>query len=74
MSNLVVLPPSLIIIFLFRRARPRKLRTSRIDDALKEHGDEKDANLIRSVDSTFLFILYFQELMLENLIARGKSE
>ncbi|CAG0912636.1 unnamed protein product [Notodromas monacha] len=38
MSNLVVLPPSLLIVFLFRKARPRKLRKSRIDQALQNQG------------------------------------
>ncbi|CAG0880749.1 unnamed protein product [Darwinula stevensoni] len=34
MSNLIVFPASFLIVFLFRKARPRKLRPSRIDEAL----------------------------------------
>ncbi|XP_047740971.1 uncharacterized protein LOC108680604 [Hyalella azteca] len=34
-SNLIVFPPSLLIVFLFRKARPRVLRESRIDAAIK---------------------------------------
>jgi hypothetical protein len=36
MASLVTLPPSLLIIFIFRKSRIRKLRPSRIDEALKE--------------------------------------
>lgn len=33
-SNLIVFPPSFLIIFMFRKSRPRKLRESRIDKAI----------------------------------------
>ncbi|KAG1677778.1 Polycystic kidney disease protein 1-like 2 [Nymphon striatum] len=36
MSNIIVFVPSLIIITLFRKSRPRKLRPSRITEALKK--------------------------------------
>ncbi|CAG0926239.1 unnamed protein product, partial [Notodromas monacha] len=38
MSTLVCFPPTLLIIQLFRKSRPRKLRKSRIDEALKIDG------------------------------------
>ena len=34
MSNLIVFPPSLLLVFLFRKSRPSKLRKSRIQEAL----------------------------------------
>ena len=34
MSNLIIFPPSFLIVFLFKKARVRTLRKSRIDDAL----------------------------------------
>ncbi|KAK7111823.1 hypothetical protein V1264_011390 [Littorina saxatilis] len=34
-SNLIVFPVNFIIILLFRKARPRKLRPSRVDEAIK---------------------------------------
>ena len=36
MASLITLPPSLVIMFIFRKSRIRKLRPSRIDEALKE--------------------------------------
>ena len=39
MSNLVVFPVNFIIITLFRKARPRKLRPSRVDEAIKTAHD-----------------------------------
>ncbi|CAG0896667.1 unnamed protein product [Darwinula stevensoni] len=36
MGNLIVFPPSFLIIMLFRKSRPRVLRPSRIDKALDE--------------------------------------
>ncbi|CAG0925281.1 unnamed protein product, partial [Notodromas monacha] len=38
MANFVVLIPSMLIITLFKKSRPRKLRKSRINEALKAHG------------------------------------
>ncbi|CAG0890374.1 unnamed protein product [Darwinula stevensoni] len=38
MANLIIFPPSFLIVFLFRKSRPRKLRPSRIDRALDLDG------------------------------------
>ncbi|XP_023236367.1 uncharacterized protein LOC111635594 [Centruroides sculpturatus] len=35
-SNFVVFPPSFLMIFFFRKSRPRRLRPSRIEEALKK--------------------------------------
>lgn len=40
MSNFVVFPPSFLMIFFFRKSRPRKLRPSRIEEALKKQRSE----------------------------------
>ncbi|XP_064093787.1 uncharacterized protein LOC135206294 [Macrobrachium nipponense] len=39
-SNLIVFPPSFLIVFLFRRARPSKLRESRIQKAVEKTREE----------------------------------
>ncbi|KAF0296702.1 Polycystic kidney disease protein 1-like 2 [Amphibalanus amphitrite] len=36
MSNLIIFPPSFLIVFLFKKSRARKLRKSRIDEALEK--------------------------------------
>lgn len=36
MSNIIVFVPSLVILFIFRKARPRKLRKNRIEVAVKK--------------------------------------
>lgn len=36
MSNIIVFVPSLLILFIFRKARPRKLRKNRIEVAVKK--------------------------------------
>ena len=36
MASLITLPPALLLIFIFRKSRVRKLRPSRVDEALKE--------------------------------------
>ena len=38
-SNLIVFPINFIIITLFRKARPRKLRPSRVDEAIRTAHD-----------------------------------
>ena len=38
-SNIIVFVPSLLIVFLFRKSRPRELRVSRIDKAMQKGGD-----------------------------------
>lgn len=37
-SNLIVFPPTFVMIFLFRKSKLRKLRPSRISEALKKQG------------------------------------
>ncbi|XP_068213289.1 polycystin-1-like [Palaemon carinicauda] len=39
-SNLIVFPPSLLIVFLFRKSRPSKLRQSRIELAVEKTREE----------------------------------
>ena len=36
MASLITLPPAMLLIFIFRKSRVRKLRPSRVDEALKE--------------------------------------
>ncbi|XP_069977559.1 polycystin family receptor for egg jelly [Penaeus vannamei] len=36
MANLVVFPPSILIVFIFRRSPPKKLRKNRINEAVKK--------------------------------------
>jgi hypothetical protein len=36
MASLITLPPSVLIVFIFRKSRIYKLRPSRVDEALKE--------------------------------------
>ncbi|RWS14806.1 polycystic kidney disease protein 1-like protein 2-like protein [Dinothrombium tinctorium] len=43
-SNLIVFPPTFIIVLLFRKSRLRKLRPSRIAEALKKQGVELRTN------------------------------
>ncbi|XP_043195453.1 polycystic kidney disease protein 1-like 2 [Amphibalanus amphitrite] len=52
MSNIIVFVPSLLIVFLFRKSRPRKLRMSRIDKAMSEAKTEGGAKSGRSGNDT----------------------
>ncbi|XP_071550461.1 LOW QUALITY PROTEIN: polycystin-1-like protein 2 [Panulirus ornatus] len=44
MGNLIVFPPSFLIVFMFRKARPRHLRKSRIELALKRHSEKEESS------------------------------
>ncbi|XP_037070763.1 location of vulva defective 1-like [Pollicipes pollicipes] len=54
MSNIIVFVPSLLIVFLFRKSRPRKLRTSRIDDAMAKvkRDNEERATRAAAIDNS----------------------
>ena len=45
MASLITLPPAILLIFIFRKSRVRKLRPSRVDQALKEKRAPVEAQL-----------------------------
>jgi predicted membrane protein len=45
MASLITLPPAILLIFIFRKSRVRKLRPSRVDQALKEKKQPVEAQL-----------------------------
>ena len=67
MSSLITLPPSLLIMFIFRKSRIHKLRPSRVDEALKE---KKDSSLQSNPE--LVVVVQAQDETLGNDSGHGK--